>query len=256
MMQRTAFHVWYEEAFPDPPYPIPETIFWLDCLAIDGTTEFEAGKLASAPAQAPIAYTQELLRMVDQLVDLYRPLPIVIDLRESEPFVSKRLALRFDLGDEEGLKAPMLTRRHVAFNFYFALKARLWVLLNGPDDETGPAIAAAPQPPANNNGGRILSFPVHNEVDDSPLIDFPPDGYYSSDHWTRTAAETRKRWNYKCALNVLHKGPVEVHHRTYATLWHEGPFDTVPLCEECHELHHGRLADVPLQMPLYFKRAA
>lgn len=73
------------------------------------------------------------------------------------------------------------------------------------------------------------------------LLSWPPIGFYASPYWHQHSAAVRREWNYSCALNARHPGPVEVHHRTYERVGHEAPLDCVPLCEECHERFHDRL---------------
>lgn len=73
------------------------------------------------------------------------------------------------------------------------------------------------------------------------VVKFPPEGFYESKEWHATAAATKQRWNYECALNAAHTGPVEAHHRTYANLGAEEERDTIPLCAECHERHHDHM---------------
>lgn len=112
------------------------------------------------------------------------------------------------------------------------------------------ADAPAP-PPAPAAVNRVLPFPP-------PVVPLkkPPTWsgwsgtyaeYTSHPEFQRLAALAKKEWGFKCLLNVNHRGPVEMHHRSYARV----PFgetwqDLVPLCEECHGRHHLRLAKPPI----------
>lgn len=65
--------------------------------------------------------------------------------------------------------------------------------------------------------------------------------YLLTPAWRDYRQEVLAYWGYRCALCVDHRGPLEVHHRTYRRLGREKLTDSVPLCDECHRLFHGRL---------------
>jgi len=71
--------------------------------------------------------------------------------------------------------------------------------------------------------------------------------YTSHPEFRRIAALAKKEWGYTCLLNVTHRGPVEMHHRTYAHVpFGEDWRDLIPLCAECHGRHHLRLTKPPI----------
>jgi len=104
---------------------------------------------------------------------------------------------------------------------------------------------------------RILrpSFGVESDTIQAPFA--PIDGdyrtYLSSPRWATYAASVRRAWNYRCAINASHTGPIEVHHRTYARVGNEAPYDCIPLCDACHERFHHLL---PAQRSLFDRREA
>ncbi len=70
--------------------------------------------------------------------------------------------------------------------------------------------------------------------------------YTAHPAYRRLADACKREWNYQCAINVNHRGPVEMHHRTYRGVpfgetWQE----LIPLCEDCHRLYHRRLPAPP-----------
>jgi len=83
--------------------------------------------------------------------------------------------------------------------------------------------------------------------------------YTATPEFQKIAARARKDWGYRCLLNANHTGPVEMHHRTYADVPFQEDWHTlIPLCEECHERHHGRLPKPPRGLfdEIEIKRAA
>lgn len=70
--------------------------------------------------------------------------------------------------------------------------------------------------------------------------------YTKTPEFRRIAAQAKRDWKFQCAMNVNHRGPVEMHHRTYAHVpFGEDWWDLIPLCEECHARHHLRLPAPP-----------
>lgn len=154
-----------------------------------------------------------------------------------------------------------LTRDNLFFQSVTVLIVRLRKLLPPAEDD----------PPAPAHTGRVIPFgprgptiAVAIDDDDAPLVEeppaprppviaHPPANYYSGQHWHGYTAENRRMWGYACALNVGHKGPIEIHHRTYERLGHEAPLDGIALCEECHARVHDRL---PRQRSFDFQKQA
>jgi hypothetical protein len=67
--------------------------------------------------------------------------------------------------------------------------------------------------------------------------------YLKSPVWKYRARCVRERWGFRCALCNATE-PTEVHHRTYDRLGHEGEYDCLPLCAECHTRHHATMERV------------
>lgn len=61
--------------------------------------------------------------------------------------------------------------------------------------------------------------------------------YLQSEHWKKTAEETKKRADYRCQV-CYSPDNLDTHHRTYARLGHELPTDVICLCHDCHEIFH------------------
>ena len=59
--------------------------------------------------------------------------------------------------------------------------------------------------------------------------------YLNSPEWKECSRRVKEIWNYRCALDSAHTGPIEVHHRTYDPLGHEELYDVIPLCRSCHK---------------------
>jgi hypothetical protein len=53
-------------------------------------------------------------------------------------------------------------------------------------------------------------------------------------------------WQYQCALNDKHAGPMDVHHRTYERLYDEPQADLIPLCPACHQLFQDAVIECEL----------
>jgi hypothetical protein len=107
---------------------------------------------------------------------------------------------------------------------------------------------AAPAPPAP--AAAVLPFPMPAP---KPIITGLSGwrgtyaDYTSHPEFRRIAALAKKEWGYACLLNVKHRGPVEMHHRTYAHVpFGEDWRDLIPLCAECHGRHHMRLTKPPI----------
>jgi hypothetical protein len=52
--------------------------------------------------------------------------------------------------------------------------------------------------------------------------------------WQALRRAAMERDGYRCQVWLAHPG-VEVHHRTYARLYHEDLADLITLCRECHQ---------------------
>jgi hypothetical protein len=71
--------------------------------------------------------------------------------------------------------------------------------------------------------------------------------YIATREYQRLAALAKRDWNYECILNRAHRGPVEMHHRTYLRVpFGESWWDLIPLCEECHARYHHKLPAPPV----------
>lgn len=71
--------------------------------------------------------------------------------------------------------------------------------------------------------------------------------YIATKEYQRLAALAKRDWNYECVLNRAHRGPVEMHHRTYLRVpFGESWWDLIPLCEECHARYHHKLPAPPV----------
>ena len=112
----------------------------------------------------------------------------------------------------------------------------------------GSASAQAPSPPAAPN--LLLPFPpaaIPIVATRSGQWRGTYEEYTSHPEFHRIAAIAKREWGFKCLLNVNHRGPVEMHHRTYAHVpFGEDWRDLIPLCAECHGRHHLRLAKPPI----------
>lgn len=62
--------------------------------------------------------------------------------------------------------------------------------------------------------------------------------YLQSDRWKEIRQWALIFWDRRCVI-CNSKQKIEVHHRTYERLGHELLTDCIPLCAECHELHHN-----------------
>lgn len=67
--------------------------------------------------------------------------------------------------------------------------------------------------------------------------------YLASPHWLEYREIILEFWGHTCALNINHKGRMDVHHRTYDHLGFEGKTDCIVLCEACHKRFHHQLPD-------------
>lgn len=72
--------------------------------------------------------------------------------------------------------------------------------------------------------------------------------YLESEEWKRKALAAKQRANFQCALGTRHRGPFEVHHRTYERIGREAPGDLIVLCQDCHVRHHGFLTPRRLRL--------
>jgi hypothetical protein len=71
--------------------------------------------------------------------------------------------------------------------------------------------------------------------------------YTATTEFRRIAAKAKKDWGYQCLMSVHHRGPVEMHHRSYRFVpFGEDWRDLIPLCEECHARFHDRLLKPPI----------
>lgn len=71
------------------------------------------------------------------------------------------------------------------------------------------------------------------------LKEMPYDEYLRSDHWKYLAEDRKAAFSYSCALDSKHPAD-DAHHRTYVRRGREYDTDVIPLCRECHTLHHKR----------------
>lgn len=62
--------------------------------------------------------------------------------------------------------------------------------------------------------------------------------YLQTHHWQLTRHEARSRAGCKCE-RCGSGDRLQVHHKTYAHLWHEPPEDLEVLCRRCHAAEHG-----------------
>ncbi len=61
--------------------------------------------------------------------------------------------------------------------------------------------------------------------------------YLQSEHWQNTRKTALTDRNYRCE-KCGRRGPLHVHHLTYANLGAERPEDLQVLCEQCHRWEH------------------
>jgi hypothetical protein len=108
-------------------------------------------------------------------------------------------------------------------------------------------------PPANE--AVVIPFAIKKSVWPGTYAE-----YLATPEFRMIAAAARKYWGYRCLLNSNHPGVTEMHHRNYEGVpFHEDWQSLIPLCEECHERHHGRLPKPPrglFEEPVELKRAA
>jgi len=64
-------------------------------------------------------------------------------------------------------------------------------------------------------------------------------GYLDSPQWSAKKTIILKMWGWRCALCSAGT-ELDVHHSTYIRLGREFYSDLLPLCRECHELHHEK----------------
>lgn len=62
--------------------------------------------------------------------------------------------------------------------------------------------------------------------------------YLRSEHWRETRAAALERAEHRCQVCNTTK-QLDVHHRTYERLGHEGAGDLTVLCRACHDLFHA-----------------
>lgn len=231
----------YQRRIPNPPHVVT--------LARDWLAKWDHGLTEAAFPDLAVSHTLELMGGLTVLID-----GVAAEARLP-------LELRFNDPDEE-LVIDGMTVRSLIWQQLIALRVRLHRLLPTDDQQTPPpAVPAA----------TILQFTRDSDCDDDdalarelddvvgPIDDylprFPPPNYYATAHWKRVSADCRRAYGYTCALNVTHRGSVEVHHRTYARLWNELPTDVFPLCEECHQRFHRVLLQ-PLPLLAAIQKAA
>lgn len=73
-----------------------------------------------------------------------------------------------------------------------------------------------------------------NEKHDMPYAD-----YLRTRHWQIVRKLAIRRAGGKCS-NCESTKRIQVHHLTYANLWHEYTNDVVVLCDVCHNILHGQ----------------
>ena len=61
--------------------------------------------------------------------------------------------------------------------------------------------------------------------------------YLKSAHWKRIRDRVIAENDHKCEICGA-VGPLEVHHKTYTTLWREHRSELACLCHDCHSLIH------------------
>ena len=64
--------------------------------------------------------------------------------------------------------------------------------------------------------------------------------YLESDAWKNKRARVLAHWRNRCAI-CNSSDHLHVHHRSYERLFNELPTDLIPLCADCHELHHKHI---------------
>lgn len=74
--------------------------------------------------------------------------------------------------------------------------------------------------------------------------------YLRSDAWQLVRRSALARAGNRCQMRppwaaderCTETAGLQVHHRNYRNLGHEGPDDVIVLCERCHELEHRRIS--------------
>lgn len=59
--------------------------------------------------------------------------------------------------------------------------------------------------------------------------------YYESEAWATKRTFALHRASYRCQWCKTTKRPLQVHHLSYANLYHEKPEDLMVLCPRCHQ---------------------
>jgi len=115
-------------------------------------------------------------------------------------------------------------------------------------------IPAAPIVPLKTPTNSVAAPPNHRGVWPGTYAD-----YTATPEFHRIAAAAKREWGYQCLLDSKHRGPVEMHHRSYAHVpFGEDWRDLIPLCEDCHKRFHHRLPIAPIGLfdAVELKRAA
>lgn len=81
----------------------------------------------------------------------------------------------------------------------------------------------------------VVVEPVTFTVAELRLMDYAD--YLQTDHWQAIRKAALQRAGYRCQLCNTN-GLLDVHHRTYARLGCEKPFDVTVLCRQCHGNFH------------------
>jgi hypothetical protein len=243
----------YHRWFPNPDPMVLQAIDWLDEFSSDGCDDAEAARKQRAfnPAYEMglnrIRHTQELIDELDAMVREVERRSVVELRRHFDPFEQLQT-------DGDGAS---FTVSWYLWQYLVVLRIRLRRLLGDQRESPSPLPNPAPLPPPLPTTlacAKVLPFSRDDDDDAAPEPEpqrvepflvrptFPPDGYYASAHWRALRAHVLKLRGYRCALCILHEGPIEIHHSNYANLWHEDPWlDVIPLCDECHARFHHRL---------------
>jgi len=102
-------------------------------------------------------------------------------------------------------------------------------------------------PPAAPQAARIVPFvPAREIVRPSRPWHGTYREYTATPEFRRIAERAKKEWGHQCLIGLDHRGPVEMHHRSYRFVpFGEDWRDLIPLCEACHAKYHDRLLRPP-----------
>lgn len=75
--------------------------------------------------------------------------------------------------------------------------------------------------------------------------------YTSLTHWKKRKADYYKTHKYQCTVCTQRRG-LELHHKSYASLFHEYDWQLCYLCRKCHQRVHYILWIFPVPKKLLF----